>query len=127
MAYVLTLTQSDIEFGQKLVAELRTWQFAYQGVLWLFDEQADDWKLVIATEMVDKLGPRETYLRLSGVTKGIPASDFQLLRISVISPLHPVYAALRSVFASAKSVEGARLEHTTVNGLSVTAYLYEIR
>ncbi len=127
MAYVLTLTQSDIDFGRRLVAELRSRQFPYKGVLWLFDDQSDDWKLVIVTEKVDEVGPRKTYLELSGVTKKIPASDFQLLRISVVSPRHPVYAALRSVFGTASSVEGARLENTTVDGLSITAYLYEIR
>src|SRR5437773_606230 len=107
MAYVITLTSSDIEFGRNLTAELMKRQFSYKGVFWLFDEHSDDWKIVVATDMVDQVGPRKTYLQLSRVTKAIPASDFQLLRISVMSPQHPVYAALRSVFGSAKTVEDA--------------------
>ncbi len=126
MPYAVTLSPSDLEFGRQLTAELKKRGFSYRGVLWLFDEASDDWQLVVATEMVDGLGPRNTYLALSKITKSMQTSDFQLLRLSVMSPRNPIYAALRSVFGSAQSVEGARLQNTMVNGLSVTAYLYEI-
>ena len=126
MASVITLTPSDLEFGHNVTAELKKKKFPYCGVFWLYDDNFDDWRLIVATGLVDEVGPRETYLRLSKITDRVAASDFQLLRITVISPKRPIYAALRSVFGSAKSVEGARLDNTTVNGFSVTAYLYEV-
>jgi hypothetical protein len=83
---------------------------------------------MIATELVDKLGPRSTYVKLSSAISNVRGSDFQLLRIAVMSPRTPLYAALRNMFGTAASVEGARLLNTMVNGVLVPdAYLYEIR
>lgn len=127
MPYVVTLTPSDLEFGKALVAALKQEGFPLRGAFWFYDENSDDWNLVVVTDQVDRIGPRKTYLQLSKVTKAIAASDFQLLRVTVWSPKHPVYQALSSVFAQTASVEGARLRHTMVNGLHISdAYLYEI-
>src|SRR5690242_15620348 len=117
MPGVVTLTPSDLEFGRLLTAKLRDQHFPYRGVFWWFEETSDDWRLVIVTEKVDELGPRATYRDLTQVTKSLPASDFQLLRISVMAPKNPVYAALYPAFSSAANVEGTRLHNTMVNGL----------
>lgn len=126
--YVPTLTGEDVEFGKQLTRALRESKFPYLGTLWLYDEPANEWHFTVATELVDKLGPRNTYSKLSDITRRLSATDDQLLKISVISPHTSLYAALRSVFAPAASVEGARLAHTMVNDVFVdNAYLYEIR
>lgn len=128
MAYVVTLTTSDLEFGKHLVKALEEKRFPFSGVLWIYEEQADDWKLIIATDLVDKKGSRDTYLQLSSVTAKIPASDFQLMRLTVVSPKIPLYQALRSVFGTGKSVEGARLTQTVVSNILISdAYLYVVR
>ena len=128
MAYVITLTAEDIEFGERFTNELKRVRFLYRGVLWLFDEDSDDWKLIVATEVVDRAGPRDTYVRLTSVAKQLNANSFQMLRISAMSPRQPIYAALQSVFGSASSVWGARLRNTVVNGLRIAeAYLYEVK
>jgi len=128
MASVLSLTQPDLDFGKRLGAVLREVKFPYQGLFWLYDDERDDWQLVIATSRVDEIGPRGTYLELSQATSKAGGNGFQLTRVTVMSPEDPLYKALRSVFGSTASVEGARLRYTTVNGIVVPeAYLYEIR
>lgn len=126
--YVASLTSSDIEFGKQVATRLRETGFQVQAVLWLYDDGADDWRLVIATDAVDRLGPKRTYLELLRRIPDISASNFQRMRIEVVSPNVALVEALRSVFGDAESVEGSRLQDTVVNGVRVPqAYLYEVR
>ncbi|HVZ18832.1 MAG TPA: hypothetical protein VG897_17075 [Terriglobales bacterium] len=127
MAPVLSLTPTDLEFGKRLADALKQSDFPYKGVFWLFEDQNDDWRLIVVTSLVEEKGRREAYLQLSRVTSGISGTDFQQTRITVMSTDDPLYRALHDVFAPAASVEGARLRNTTVNGIVVPeAYLYEI-
>jgi hypothetical protein len=108
--------------------KLKTAKFSFNGTFWLYDEAVDDWQLTIATELVDKFGPRNTYLQLSRSISSVGGSDFQLLRIAVISPRTAVYAALRRMFGTTPNVEGVRLQRAVVNGILISdAYLYEIK
>jgi hypothetical protein len=129
MNYVETLNEADIEYGRKLWQLLRTDpRFPIAGIFWLLEPEASEWRLVIASPKVDALGPRDAYRELAEVTRSIPAGFGQLLKIELISPKHPMYQALRSVFAKTPSVEGARLGGTQVAGTYIDgAYLYELR
>ena len=67
-------------------------------------------------------------LQVLAEDREIPAQFGQLLKIELISPRHPMYQALRSVFAQTASMEGARLGGTQVAGTYIDdAYLYEVR
>jgi hypothetical protein len=129
MAYVEALTEPDIEFGKALWRSLRdSNQFPINGIFWLFNSESGEWHLVIATPKIDSVGPRRAYAELSAVTKSIQSDSTQRLRIELISPSHPFYQALHSVFGDTASVEGARLGNTQVGGMYINdAYLYEIR
>ena len=128
MPYVATLNESDLKFGQQVTEQLKAHGVSFDGVFWLYDEDADDWRLVIATSLVDQVGWKETYLRLAQIVSTVPRSDLQVMGITAMSLQTPLFAALRKAFATAAHVEGTRLQHTTVNGVLVpAAYLYEIR
>ena len=129
MAYVEALTGMDIEFGKTLWQLLRAnKEFPTNGVLWLFQLESGEWHLLIATPRVDAVGPRNAYAELSEIMKRIPTDSNQLFRVELISPQHPFYQALRSVFGQTASVEGARLGNTQISGMYIDdAYLYEIR
>ena len=129
MSYVETLKETDIEFGKRLWQSLRkNKNFPTQGVFWLFESQAAEWHLVIATPRVDQVGQRDAYRELADVSRRVPADSAQLLKIELISPSQPLYQALRSLFAQTASVEGARLGNTQIEGNFINdAYLYEVR
>jgi hypothetical protein len=123
--YVEALTAPDIEFGKRLWESLRkNPTFPINGILWLFRLQSGEWHLMIATPRVDAVGPKDAYAELaSRISK-----NNQLPRIELISPKHPLYEALRSVFGQTASVEGVRLGNTQIGGMYIDdAYLYEIR
>ena len=129
MSDVETLDGVDIEFGRKMWQSLRNNKdFPIQGILWLWEPETGGWHLVIASPKVDTLGPRDAYVELAPIMRGISADSSQRIKIELISPKQPLYQALRSVFAQTASVEGARLGNTMVGGMFIDeAYLYEIR
>jgi hypothetical protein len=128
MAYVEALTVPDIEFGKILWQSLRGNRvFPVNGMFWLFQMESGEWHLFVATPRVDAVGPRSAYKELAEIMKSIPADSTQLLKVELISPKHPFYQALRSVFGETASVEGARLGNTQIGGMYIDdAYLYEI-
>lgn len=129
MAHVEGLSAEEKQFGKDLWDALRRQSaFPVTGALWLFDAERSGWKLVIASPRVEEIGARDSYRELAEATKAIPATGAQLLQIELVGPNDPTYTALRSVFGQAYSVEGARLNHSLVNGIFVEdAYLYEVR
>ena len=127
MPSAATLIESDLSFGKKITERLRATRFPFKGVLWLYNEEGDDWRLVVASDLVDTEGARETYRMLGEVISSVGGSNFQRMRLTVVSPNSDIFAALRTVFAGVPDVEGERLRNTYVNGVSVPdAYLYEI-
>lgn len=129
--YVEALTAPDVEFGKTLWQSLRTEagrDFPVNGILWLFRLESGQWHLLIATPRVDDVGPKEAYAELANVMKDIPSGWSQLPKIELISPKHPFYQALQSVFGQTASVEGVRLGNTQIGGMYIDdAYLYEVR
>lgn len=123
------LSHTDIEFGKRLWCELRdNRRFPVRGMFWLLEEGS--WRLVIASDVVSKVGPRDAYRKMDEVVRLVPTDSYssQLLRIKLISPENAVYEALQSVFAKTASVEGARLGGSQVGGMYIEdAYLYGVR
>jgi hypothetical protein len=135
MGYVETLEGIDIEFGRKIWESLReNKEFPIQGIFWLLEPASSpplpdtgEWRLVIAAPKVDTLGQRDAYRQLAEITRDNQVSSRRPFSIELISPRHPLYQALRSVFGRAESVEGARLANTQVGGMFIDgAYLYQI-
>lgn len=127
MPHITTgLTDADLEFGRKLWHELvRSAEFPIAGMLWLLD---GEWHLLIASPVVDELGPRDAYRKLAASVRLSPSDHPRLLRVQLTSLKNPLYEALRSVFGKAASVEGARLGGSQVGGMYIEdAYLYGVR
>jgi hypothetical protein len=127
MSYTKTaLSETDIEFGRKLWRELNgSSQFPVKGVLWLLE---GEWHLVIASEIVDKIGARDAYRKLAEVVPHAPGESSLFAKIDLIGTKHPLYQGLSSVFAQTASVEGARLGGSQVGGVFIEdAYLFGVR
>ncbi|HEV2961545.1 MAG TPA: hypothetical protein VG649_06955 [Candidatus Angelobacter sp.] len=128
MPYVVTLTPSDLDYGKQVTEHLKASGFPSRSVFWLYDEAADNWQLIIVTELVDQVGRRDTYLRLGDIVDRVPRSDLHRFKITVMSPQTPLYQALHASFAKRPTIEGMQLTRTVVNGIYVSgAYLYEVK
>jgi hypothetical protein len=120
------LTDADIEFGKEIWEKFKAnSQFPISGMLWLLD---GEWHLLIVSPVVQQLGPRDAYRKLTAMVSLPPNDHPRLWKIQLISPKDPLYEALRSVFGATASVEGARLGGSQVGGIFIEeAYLYGIR
>jgi hypothetical protein len=122
------LSDADIEFGKKLWNELRAnSQFPVKGMLWLLE---GEWRLVIASDIVGELGPRDAYRKLAQVVQLAAEHSPQLSRLELVSPKNPLYEAFRTLWAQtpADRVEGARLTSSQVAGMYIDdAYFYGVR
>lgn len=129
MAYAVALDEEDKQFGKRVWQVLRSQsEFPVLGALWLFKPESDSWNLVIASPRVEEIGARDAYREMAEILKPVGANGYQLMQLQLVGPNDPTYNALRSVFGETFSVEGARLNHSMVNGVFVEgAYLYEVR
>jgi hypothetical protein len=130
MTNIMTeLTEEDVAFGKKLWHKLRTNDspFPVRGMFWLLE---GEWHLVIASERVDKLGPRDAYPELDKALSGAPAESSKLSKVNLISPRSPLYEAFRNLWAHTpqEQVEDRRLASSQVAGMYVEGvYFYGVR
>src|ERR1700689_2008201 len=93
------LTDEDVAFGKKLWRELGAKDSAFpaKGMFWLLE---GEWHLVIASEIVEKLGPRDAYREVDKAVQIPPAESSQLSKIDLTSPRSPLYEAFRTLWAN---------------------------
>jgi hypothetical protein len=123
------LTDEDIAFGKKLWSELGSQDsiFPVSGMFWLLE---GEWHLVIASQVVDELGPRDAYGRLDNSVRLAPGESAILSKVDLVSPRSPLYQAFRHLWAHTpqERVEGRRLASSQVAGMYVEdVYFYGVR
>ncbi len=123
------LVGPDLLLGEEILAVLDAAKFQVTVALWLLQkERSDDWVLVIATPLYDKLGEHEAYLRLRAalsVDTPVSLGDFPIRLESNKSPL---IKGLRKLFGRTASVKGMRLGLHSIGGVWIDdAYVYRIK
>lgn len=123
-----TLVGMDVEAGQRLLHHLDEALFKVSAAFWFFSSERQDWRLWIATPVVDEAGKRGAYLRLGDVLR---AAEPELLMhpvVHLVSPKEKLIRSLRRIFGKTASVEGMRLGNNIVDGIFIEdAYVYRIR
>lgn len=86
-----TLVTRDNEIEGKVVSALSRARIPVTAVNWNWEDEKEQWQLIIVTPWVDTRGPRETYARIFGALSlaGVPAS-VRVREIFVKSPRDPV-------------------------------------
>jgi len=123
------LVGPDLAVGEEILAALDAAKFPVTVALWLLQkERSEDWKLVVATPLYDKLGSINAYLRLrEALSVGTPVTlgDFP---IRLESNKHPLITGLRKLFGRSASVRGMRLGLHSIGGVWIDdAYVYRIK
>jgi hypothetical protein len=120
------LVVNQIEAGEALLRELDKRKFRIESAFWLFISESSDWRLFLATALVDDSGPRSVYTRLQKVLVATRI-DIPLTDISVVSPSHEFVRLLQRV-VSVSGVSGIRFSRTSVDGVFFEdAYIYRTR
>lgn len=123
-----TLVVPDIDAGRAFVEALDTAKLPIQAALWLYNSELDRWRLTLATRLVDRLGPLETYRRLNEVWEGLPEDVRQTLgEYSVISPADVLIRALSKTIQTGPEISGIRMSKNVVDRVYIDdAYIYRV-
>ena len=124
-----TLVGFDLEAGRELLRRLDQTEFKVVAALWLYLPEFGEWRLWIASPVVDEEGIEGAYRRIQAIllknSKRIP---IDLAQITAVSPKDPFIRGLRRAFGKTASVEGMRLGGQPIGDrFIVEAYVYRIR
>ena len=131
-----SLVEADLIAGWRLLLRLYIPQknralFRVKAAFWLYYPESEEWRLVIATPLVDEKGPLDTYSQLQEVLQRslleIQPADLYLLNIAVISPSDPLVKAFRGAMRISEWSPYVRFTGSTLGGKYVEdAYVYRL-
>ncbi|MBI1749191.1 MAG: hypothetical protein HY234_05140 [Acidobacteria bacterium] len=121
------LREEKISAGRKLIELLDTDGIDVVAAYWLFREESNDWRLVLATSLVDSEGPRKTYSRIQVMLDARP-DEFpwlNLRNITVVSPEDSFVRVLRTAIRTDRGLHSIRFSRSRINDVFVEdAYIY---
>lgn len=122
-----TLVDRRIEHGARFLADLDEAGVPVDSAFWLFDSAWDEWRLVIATPVVEESGPVEAYRRLQTVHHADEGISFRLDSVTAVGIEDRRVQALRSQFRTWPLSLGKRFEDRFIRGGEVEdAYVYRL-
>ncbi len=129
------LVEYDLEAGEKLIGKLDQQDFPFVAALWFFDPDAEDWRFIIATELVQTLGPLKTYERLHPFLaefqefSHLTATGLTPKNVTVVSPTNDLIRLLASTIQTkpGPDVSHIRFTNNAINGILIEdAYIYRL-
>lgn len=122
------LVEKNIEEGKKLLEILDSNDFPVKAALWFFLVDSDTWRFIIASPLVEKNGPKETYhLIQSAMLKSSPPTEISLKDISVLSPNNELIRLLKIAVQTGPGISGIRFTRNTINNVFIEdAYIYRL-
>ena len=91
------LTRELKEMGRDMSLRLRERGFELVCSLWLYHPESNRWRLVLASPIVDREGPRKAYEIIEQILQENWEMGIWLRDISAVSPSDPLVQALRSL------------------------------
>ncbi len=120
------LTERMIDAGAELTTSLDRAQWPVAASFWLFDQENNQWRLVLASPRVLDEGPLASYRHIHGVLRAT-SSPLPLESIAVVSPDDALVQAFRSVYRTNGDLERRRAFRGAINGRFIDdAYLYRV-
>jgi hypothetical protein len=114
-----TLVSRDVQSGAGLINALEVSGFEVVAAFWMYDSEAEDWRLVIASPDVRERGKAQSYRRVQSVIdrSAFLSGTLSLSRIALISDMEQGVDYLRSL-SEGESVGTSLVPfgHTTVAG-----------
>jgi hypothetical protein len=92
--FIQILVDEKINAGLAIQEELRKDRFKINSAFWCRIPESGYWRLVIASPLVDRIGPLEGYKRLHSVLDRLGIRGEFSGSISLLSPHDPTYQGL---------------------------------
>jgi hypothetical protein len=128
VATAALVDKSNIDLGRRVIAALSRAGIPVAVGLWAFTSEAEEWRLTIATPLVDELGPLAAYGKVrKALQKAAVEDEFPLRRIFLRSPKDRVLRSLQRESRALGNLghEDYRMVNASIEGSFVEdAYLY---
>ncbi|MCH7624347.1 MAG: hypothetical protein IIC83_00310 [Chloroflexi bacterium] len=124
-----SLTDEMIEAGAELIRRLDAAGFELKAGLWLYMEEPNAWRLMLASPIVTKDGPSKAYQKIQSVMSKKPEDRkvLALAHISAVEPNKPIVALLRKAVKTGDGISGVRFSRNAVNGQYIEdSYIYRM-
>lgn len=123
------LVSEYIDEAINLISELDNSGFVINSALWYYFEEAEEWRLIIATSIVDKDGPLQTYKVINKFIKDKNIFIHTPLRkLTVISPNDPLIKLLRMAIKTGPTISKIRFQNNFINNVQIEdALIYRLQ
>ncbi|MES2676263.1 MAG: hypothetical protein V4660_18640 [Pseudomonadota bacterium] len=121
------LSDSMMKAGAKLVERLDAEQAEVKSAFWLYFSEDKTWKLIIASPLVDSLGPREYYKKVVGANSAASEEEevISLNNIGVTNTVSQIVQLLKFAIGTGGGISGIRFSRNTINGHFIEdSYIY---
>ena len=123
------LVEEDVEAGRRAAEAFDASGPQSKAILWLYEPDAGEWRLIVGTPVVDEEGPRAA---VSKISKALETHDLMsvlpLRRVSAVGMRTPLIRALRKVVRTRSDLSGIRFTNNVINGLLIhDAYIYRMQ
>lgn len=110
------LVEKNIEEGKYLVEALDRSKFNVEGALWYYYLKYNEWRLLLASPLVDEIGPKKSYNIVFSVIQDLNLSSISIMDISVLSPKHRLIKLLKIALKTGpKDISKIRFTGNTIN------------
>jgi hypothetical protein len=128
MATTTLVDKNSIDLGRRVIASLSRAGIPVALGLWAFTSEPEEWRLTIATPVVDELGPLAAYSKVrKALQKAGIEDEFPLMHVFLRSPKDRVLRSLQKESHALANLgrEDYRLVNASIEGSFVEeAYLY---
>jgi len=122
------LVEKDIQEGKELIEALDKAGFQVQAAMWFYFTDSDEWRLLIASPLVEENGPKKAYSFIQSVlTQLSPPTAISLKDISTLRPEHHLISLLRVAIHTGPGISGIRFTRNVINNTLIEdAYIYRM-
>lgn len=121
------LVEIDINEGKMLIEKLDSTEFLVRAALWLYFSEPDEWRFVIASDYIDKEGPKKAYSYIQSLLENMRFSRLSLQNISVLSTTNDLIQLLSIAIKTGPGISGIRFTRNVINNFLIEdAYIYRV-
>ncbi len=123
-----TLSEEMINAGRYLLEQLDSVKSDIKSFFWFFFPEEKIWKLIIASPLVKKEGPRSFYKRIIDINRSLESDDketISLNNILVVNTENEIVKLLGFFIDTGDTISGIRFTGNTINGVYIEdAFIY---
>lgn len=122
-----SLTDSMMKAGTKLIQRLDDMNSEVKSAFWLYFSEDRTWKLIIASPLVDREGPRNYYKKIVDANNEALVEEevVSLNDITVTNTSNQIVQLLKFAIGTGNHISGIRFSRNTINGIFIEdTYIY---